>query len=98
MPLVGASTVLRIRRRGRLAGAVGSQQAVDFAALGRERQIVERNELPAVQVGVRLAEMAGFDHGGEESSEELCEQGACGHRPKAPGRSSPRASAKQPHL
>jgi hypothetical protein len=38
------------------------RSAVHFAAPRGERQIVERHERPAMQIGVDLAEMAGFDH------------------------------------
>ncbi len=62
VPPLGRSTVLRIRKHGGLAGAVGTQQAVDLAGLGVEADAGQGHDLAAAQVGIVLAEIANVDH------------------------------------
>ena len=48
--------------RGRLAGAVGAEQAENFAGLGVERDVIDGQDLTAAQIAKRLGEVFEMDH------------------------------------
>ena len=47
---------------GRLAGAIGPEQAKDFARLCGERDAIDRREFSAVQVRIFFGQFVNFDH------------------------------------
>ena len=54
-----------MRMVGGLAGAVGAEQAEDFAGPGLEADVIDRVDQAAAQVAERLHQVLDLDHDGE---------------------------------
>src|SRR4029453_14260306 len=73
--------------QGRFAGAIGAEEAVDLTWAGRERNTGQGNEPAAAKIGVRLRQVANFDH---EHPYALAPRPSCDEQnPRGEGRSLP---------